>query len=78
MSKYISYALFVAGLILIGMSIFYIFRIISQDLWDDVIFRIISVLAFIGGGVFVGMAQVIRNQNTVIELLRREKHNGAV
>ncbi|MCL2445324.1 MAG: hypothetical protein FWD06_00950 [Oscillospiraceae bacterium] len=70
MNKVISIALLVAGLILVGMSGYYIVQIIRLNLWDDVIFRVVSVLAFIGGGVFVGLSRTIRNQQTLIELLR--------
>ena len=78
MNKIVSNTLFIAGLILVGMSLFYIFQIIRLDLWEDVIFRIVSVLAFIGGGVFIGLSRIIRNQETVIQLLRKSKFNDAV
>jgi len=78
MNKIVSNTLFIAGLILVGMSLFYIFQIIRLDLWEDVIFRIVSVLAFIGGGVFIGLSRIIRNQETVVQLLRKSKFNDAV
>jgi|GEM_PF-1213718 len=78
MNKIVSNTLFIAGLILVGMSLFYIFQIIRLDLWEDVIFRIVSVLAFIGGGVFIGLSRIIRNQETIIQLLRNSKFNDAV
>ena len=71
MSRIISHALFVAGLILVGMSLFYIFRIVRLSLWEDVIFRVVSVIAFIGGGVFIGLSRVLKNQNELIRLLRK-------
>ena len=75
MSKIISTVLFVTGLILVGMSLYYIVQIVRLDLWDDVIFRVVSMLAFIGGGVFVGLSQALRNQQKVIELLQRREEN---
>jgi len=72
MNKIISNVLFVTGLILLGMSLFYIFQIVRLDLWEDVIFRIISVLAFIGGGIFIGLSRVIKNQYELIRLLRKQ------
>jgi len=77
MNKIVSNILFIAGLILVGMSLFYIFQIIRLDLWEDVIFRVVSVLAFIGGGVFIGLSRSIRNQETIIQLLRKSKFNDA-
>ena len=71
MNKTISRVLFIAGLILIGMSLYYIFQIVRLDLWEDVIFRIVSVMAFIGGGVFVGMSRGLKNQGELIQLLRK-------
>ena len=71
MNKIISYTLFIAGLILVGMSVFYIVQIVRLSLWDDVIFRVISVMTFIGGGIFVGLSRVINNQNELIQLMRK-------
>ena len=71
----VSYALFIAGLILVGMSVFYILQIVRLSLWDDVIFRIVSVLVFIGGGIFVGLSRVIKNQDELIQLFRKNKEN---
>jgi len=71
MNTIISNILFAAGLILVGMSLFYISQIIRLDLWEDVIFRIVSIMAFIGGGVFIGLSRVLKNQNTLIQLLQR-------
>jgi hypothetical protein len=68
MNRIISWVLFVTGLILVGMSIYYIFQIIRLSLWEDVIFRIVSVMAFIGGGIFVGLSRVIKNQDDFIRL----------
>jgi hypothetical protein len=68
MNRIISWVLFVTGLILVGMSIYYIFQIIRLSLWEDVIFRIVSVMAFIGGGIFVGLSRVIKNQDDFIGL----------
>ena len=75
MNKIISNALFVAGLILAAMSLFYIFQIVRLDLWEDVIFRIVSVMAFIGGGVFIGLSRVLKNQDELIQLLRKNKRS---
>ena len=66
MSKIVAHALFVAGIILICFSGFYIFQIVRLDLWEDVIFRIVSVMSFIGGGVFVGLSAIIKNQQKLI------------
>ena len=71
MNKAVSNVLFVTGLILVGMSCYYIFRIVHLSLWEDVIFRIISVMAFIGGGVFVGLSRALINQDELIQLLRK-------
>jgi len=73
MNKIISTILFIAGLILIGMSVYYIVQIVRLSLWEDVIFRIVSVLAFIGSGVFIGFSQVLKNQQKVIESLQELK-----
>jgi len=70
MNKVVSIALFVAGLILVGMSGYYIVQIMRLDLWQDIIFRVVSVLAFIGGGIFIGLSRVLTNQQTLIALLR--------
>ena len=75
MNKIVSYVLFIAGLILVGMSMFYILQIVRLSLWDDVIFRIVSVLAFIGGGIFIGLSRVIKNQDELIQLFRKNKEN---
>ena len=72
MNKIISRTLLVAGAILVGMSLFYIFQIIQLNLWEDVIFRIVSVIAFIGGGIFIGLSRVLKNQDTLIQLLRKQ------
>ena len=72
MNKIVSTILFVTGLILVGMFLYYIFQIVRLNLWEDVIFRIISVLAFIGGGIFIGMSRVIKNQDELIGLLRKQ------
>ena len=71
MGKIISYTLFITGLILVGMSGFYIFQIIRLNLWEDVIFRIVSVMAFIGGGVFIGLSRMLKNQEKLIQLLTK-------
>jgi len=71
MNKIISRTLFAAGLILVGMSLYYIFRIVRFDLWEDVIFRIVSVMAFIGGGVFIGLSKSLKNQDDLIRLLQK-------
>jgi len=71
MGKIISYTLFITGLILVGMSEFYIFQIIRLNLWEDVIFRIVSVMAFIGGGVFIGLSRMLKNQEKLIQLLTK-------
>jgi len=71
MGRIISYALFATGLILVGMSGFYILQIVRLSLWEDVIFRIVSVLSFIGGGVFIGLSRILINQNEIIQLLRK-------
>ncbi|MCL2247881.1 MAG: hypothetical protein FWC13_01275 [Oscillospiraceae bacterium] len=73
MNKIVSNVLFVAGLILVGMSFFYIFQIIRLDLWEDIIFRIVSVMAFIGGGVLMGLSRIIKNQEAIIRLLQKTK-----
>ena len=70
MNKTISNILFIAGLILVGMSFYYIFQIIRLNLWDDVIFRVVSVMAFIGGGVFIALSRIIINQAQIIQLLQ--------
>ena len=75
MNKVVSNILFVTGLILVGMSLFYIFQIIRSDLWEDVIFRIVSIMAFIGGGIFVGLSRIVRNQETIIQLMQKSKFN---
>jgi hypothetical protein len=72
MNKIISHTLFIAGIILVGMSLFYIFQIIRLNLWEDVIFRIVSVVAFIGGGIFIGLSRVLKNQDTLIQLLGKQ------
>ena len=72
MNKIISYVLFVAGVVLVVMSLFYIFRIVHMNLWEDVIFRIVSVMAFIGGGVFIGLSRALKNQDTLIQLMRKQ------
>jgi len=77
MNKVVSSILFVTGLILVGMSLFYIFQIIRSDLWEDVIFRMVSVMAFIGGGIFVGLSRIVRNQETIIKLMQKSKFNDA-
>jgi len=77
MNKIISYALFAAGIILVGMSLFYIFRIVQMNLWEDVVFRIVSVMAFIGGGVFIGLSRVLKNQDTLIQLMRKQIEDAA-
>jgi len=71
MSKVIVHTLFVAGLILVGMSLFYIFQIVRLSLWEDVIFRVVSVMAFIGGGIFVGLSRVLKNQAKIVQLLQK-------
>jgi len=73
MNKCISIVLFITGLILIGMSGFYVVQIIRLDLWDDVIFRVVGVMAFIGSGVFVGLSRIIKNHDELILLLRKAK-----
>jgi hypothetical protein len=79
MNKCISIVLFITGLILIGMSGFYVVQIIRLDLWEDVIFRVVSVMAFIGGGVFIGLSRIIKNQDELILLLRKaEKEDGEI
>lgn len=78
MNKIIIYALFVAGFILVVMSLFYIFQIIRLSLWEDVIFRIVSVMAFIGGGVFIGLSRVIKNQDKLIQLLIKSNKDEAI
>jgi uncharacterized protein YacL len=75
MNRVVSHALFIAGLILVGMSVFYVLQIVRLSLWDDVIFRIVSVLAFIGGGIFVGLSRAIKNQDELIQLFRKNKRN---
>ena len=77
MNKIISHALFVAGLILVGMSLFYIFQIVRLSLLEDVIFRIVSVMAFIGGGVFIGLSRVLKNQDELTQLLRKSNKDEA-
>ena len=77
MNKIISYALFAAGLILVGMSGFYVLQIVRLNLWEDVIFRIVSVMAMIGGGIFIGLSRVIKNQNELIQLLRKQNEDEA-
>lgn len=77
MNKIIALALFVTGLILIGMSGFYVLQIIRLDLWEDVIFRVVSVMAFIGGGVFIGLSRIIKNQDELITLLRKSKEHNS-
>ncbi|MCL2194528.1 MAG: hypothetical protein FWB76_01065 [Oscillospiraceae bacterium] len=72
MNKVVSIALLVAGLILVGMSGYYIVQIVRLGLWDDIIFRVVSALAFIGGGVFIGLSRALTNQRTLIELLRNK------
>jgi len=76
MGRIISYALFAAGLILVGMSGFYILQIVRLSLWEDVIFRIVSVMAFIGGGVFIGLSRILINQNEIIQLLRKSSKDN--
>ena len=76
MNRIISYMLFVTGLILVGMSVFYILQIVRLSLWDDVIFRIVSVIAFIGGGIFAGLSRVLRNQDELMQLLRKANDNN--
>ena len=73
MDKIVRYLLFVAGLILIGLSGFYIFQIIRLSLWEDVIFRVISVMAFIGGGVFIGLSRILVNHEELIRLIRESR-----
>lgn len=73
MNKVVFCVLFVSGLILIGLSGFYIFQIVHLNLWEDVILRIVSVLAFIGGGIFVGLSMVLKNQADIIQLLKKSK-----
>ena len=73
MNKIISNVLFVTGLILVGMSCYYIFRIVNLNLWEDVIFRIVSVMAFIGGGVFVALSRILKNQDKLIQVLQKEQ-----
>jgi predicted histidine transporter YuiF (NhaC family) len=73
LSKIISNFLLITGMILIGMSIYYIFRIIHFNLWDDVIFRVVSVMSFIGGGLFIGLSRILKNQSEIIQLLRKTK-----
>jgi len=75
MNKVILYSLFVAGLILIGLSGFYVFQIISLNLWEDVILRVVSVMAFVGGGVFIGLSRALKNQQELIRLLQKSKGN---
>ena len=77
MNRIISHGLFVAGLILVGMSLFYIFQIVRLNLWEDVIFRVVSVMAFIGGGVFIGLSRVLKNQDELIRLLRKSNEDEA-
>ena len=72
MSKIISWILFVAGLILVSMSVYYIVQIVRFNLWEDVIFRIVSVMAFIGGGIFIGIGQVLRNQEKLMDRLGKK------
>jgi len=73
MNKIIAIALFIAGLILVGLSGYYIFQIIYFNLWDDVVLRVGSVLTFIGGGVFVAFSRVLKNLAKVIELLKERE-----
>jgi len=73
MNRIISHALFVAGLILVGMSLFCIFQIVRLSLWEDVIFRIVSIMAFIGGGVFIGLSRVLKNQDELISIVAKIK-----
>jgi len=77
MSKIISAILLVTGIILIGMSLYYIFQIVRLNLWEDVIFRIVSIIAFIGGGVFIGLSRILINQNELIQLLRKQVDDEA-
>jgi len=72
MNRIVSSVLFIAGVILVGMSLYYIVQIVRLNLWEDVIFRIISVIAFIGGGVFIGLSRVLANQNELVQLLRKQ------
>jgi len=79
MNKFIAISLFLTGLILIGMAGFYVVQIIRLDLWEDVTFRVVSVMAFIGGGVFIGLSRIIKNQDELISFLRKsEKKDGEI
>jgi len=74
MRRIIPNILFIAGLVLVAVSLYYIFQIVRLNLWEDTIFRIVSVMAFIGGGVFVGLGMVLKNQKTLIDLLKDIKN----
>ena len=75
MSRVVGSGLFIAGLILLGLSGYYIFQIIYLNLWDDITLRVVSVLNFIGGGIFVALSRILKNQMELIELLRGKKEN---
>ena len=54
---------------LIGLSVFYWIRLISQNLWDELPMRIIIMILMIGAVCCFGIAKILHNQNEILKRL---------
>jgi|GEM_PF-4272406 len=71
--------LYIFALGLLGFSIFYWVRIISQDLWDELWYRIIIMVLTIGAVMSFVLARVLYNQAKILRQLKtyKEKNDKA-
>jgi len=65
--------LYLFALGLLGFSIFYWVRLISQDLWDELGYRIIIMVLTIGAVISFVLARVLKSQAKILWQLERKQ-----
>ena len=68
--------LFIAGLICLALSAYYLYQLIILGLWHDTNIRIPQLIQFFGGIIFITLSRILKNQEYIITLLLERRNEG--
>jgi len=76
MNKHISNVLFTAGIVCLLWLTFYFIWMVIHGLWADTSFRLVQILLMVGGGTFLALSKILKNQEEIIRLLREKRDDA--
>lgn len=70
------WCLFLAGIVCLGLSAYYLYQLIALGRWDDPNIRLPQLIQFFGGIGLIISSKILKNQQEILEILYRDRDRG--